>query len=140
MESYIAPIILGVVGSSFFYVGIYILYLDRKIRRKGRKTLATVIDIDEVKSHNGDTYQLILKFLGKHGEEVIQPLGFSSSVKPKKAPPYRIPIYYLEENDTYKLVLANNQLKIVVGVCIFLAGAAMLLFFILHTFEIINFS
>ena len=138
MDTYIAPILLGSVGFTFFYLGIYILYTDRKIKKQGRKTLATVIDINEIESNDSVTYELILKFLGKNGEDVIQPLGFSSSIKPKRNTPYKIPKYYIEENGRYKLVLANNKLKVFIGICILFIGSAILVFFILHIFKLID--
>ena len=97
MDEYFGIIFQSLFGFTFLGVGYYIIYLDRKIKAKGRKTLATVIELKEVRSQDAITYKPVFEFRNNKGETIIQELDYSSSWKPKKIPPYQTPIYYLEE-------------------------------------------
>lgn len=111
MEDSIAMITSLGVGITFLGTGLYMMFNDRKIKQQGRKTLATVIDVNEISTNDGVTYEKVIEFQGSQGERVVQTLDYSTSIKPKRVLPYKIPIYYLQQNHRYKIVLAKNTVK-----------------------------
>ncbi|MCH2218029.1 MAG: hypothetical protein MK076_08155 [Flavobacteriales bacterium] len=99
----------------------------RHIKRKGIKTLATVIKIKELHSRDdGVTYKQVLEFKNVNGETVVEELDFASSIKPKKTPPFTTPIFYLNEKNKTKIILANHQIESVLGYTFLLLGMIIL--------------
>lgn len=126
MGEYFEIIASSLFGFAFLGVGIYIIYLDRKIKAKGRKALATVIEIKEVKSQDAVAYKPVFEFHNHRGETIVQELDYSSSLKPKKTPPYQTAIYYLQEKGETKIVLADNRLKLIIAYCMVVVGIVAL--------------
>ena len=51
---------------------------------------------------------------------------FSSSIKPKKTLPFTTPIFYLNEKNKTKIILANHQIESVLGYTFLLLGMIIL--------------
>ena len=85
-NSYIITITAVFFGLLLAGVGLCMIRKTRHIKRKGIKTLATVIKI-ELQSRDGVTYKQVVEFKNVKGETVVKELDFSSSIKPKKHRP-----------------------------------------------------
>ena len=125
-NSYIITITAVFFGLLLAGVGLYMIRKTRHIKRKGIKTLATVIKIKELQSRDGVTYKQVVEFKNMKGETVIEELDFSSSIKPKKTPPFTTPIFYLNEKNKTKIILANHQIESVLGYTFLLLGMIIL--------------
>ncbi len=138
MEVYITSFIIISVGLTFSLAGIYFIFIDKKIKSEGRKTEATVIDLKQNTTTDGTTYTQIIEFRNRKGNVIVQELGHSSSIKPKKRIPFKIPIYYLKRGDSYQILLANNGLFLALWYAFTIIGSSLLVIYILHIFEVIT--
>ena len=115
MEDYMLVVFEASFGLLLAVIGFYMLYKDRRIKQNGTKTLATVIELKELKSRDGVSYKQVVEFQNSKGEKIVQELDFSSSIKPKEEVPFKTPIYYQIKNGKTKIVLANNNIKLIVS-------------------------
>lgn len=126
MEDYMLIIFEALFGLLLATVGFYMLYKDRKIKQNGTKTLATVIELKELKSKDGVSYKQVVEFQNSKGEKIVQELDFSSSIKPKEDVPFKTPIYYQTKNNKTQIVLANNNIKSIVSYSFLAIGIIIL--------------
>ncbi len=123
---YIITITAVFFGLLLTGVGLYVMCQIRHIKRKGIKTLTTVIKIRELHSQDGITYKQAVEFKNVKRETVVEELDFSSSIKPKKTPPFTTPIFYLNAKNKTKIILVNHQIKSVLAYTFLLLGIIIL--------------
>ena len=87
INSYIITITAVFFGLLLAGVGLYMIRKTRHIKRKGIKTLATVIKIKELQSRDGVTYKQVVEFKNVKGETVVEELDFFLLLNLKKHRP-----------------------------------------------------
>tara|TARA_R110002073_G_scaffold15953_2_gene62083 strand:+ start:14053 stop:14511 length:459 start_codon:yes stop_codon:yes gene_type:complete len=132
---YTEIITLSIFGFILFGIGLFTLDRDFRAKKYGKRTKGTVIDIEEeiAKDDDGDStiYHLLIQFRDNRGNDVTKRLDFASSIRPNKAPPYKITIFYLKEGDDYLVVLAKNTVKMIFAYSILVIGLLLLIFVLL---------
>lgn len=103
---------------------------DNKIKKEGKKVLATVIEVKEIATTDGTSYKPLVEFKNHRGETIIQELDYSTGFKPKQEVPYKKEIYYLEINNKIKIVPSNNKLKNAISIGFIIVGLAIFYLFI----------
>ena len=81
---------LSIGGCVFLFVGLHTLKSNRKIKNKGFKTRATIIDLEEsrIQNANGNwsTYSFpILTFTDQRGEKITRKMNFADAQKISKS-------------------------------------------------------
>lgn len=76
MKNLGVPLLFSVIGLAFAFVGLYLLFWNRKVEKNGIRTKAEIIDYSEEKVDFDDGKQTvffpILKFTDKNGLVVTQ--------------------------------------------------------------------
>ena len=136
--SIIATVILSALGIVFSVAGFYILRNFKHIRNHGKRTKAKVVDILEEHSNDGKSFRLVVEFTSINGEIIKQELNYSTGFKPKKALPYPLEIFYLEENESIKILPANSSFQFILSILFMLVGMACIGILVLEFTGYIN--
>ena len=130
-----------IIGPSVFAfillaLAIFIIDRDYRVKKNGKKARGTVIDIEEEVSRDSDgettLYHLLIKFKNSKGNEIIKRSDFSSSIPTSRKPPYKIPIFYLKEDNDYIIVLAKNNIKMIFAYTLLTLAILILTFVLLY--------
>ena len=102
---------------------------DNKIKKEGKKVLASVIEIKEIATTDGTSYKPVVEFKNHRGETIVKELDYSTGFKPKQEVPFKKEIYYLEINNKTKIVPSNNTLKNAISIGFIIIGLAVFYLF-----------
>lgn len=114
MESItIGQLLFSGLGLIFMVVGIYFYTHFRRITKNGTRTKAKIIDYKPEVSTDSDGYSTtyyyaVIEFRGKNGDSVVHKLDHASDRKYKSN---FIDIFYLFEDEEYKIVTNSALFK-----------------------------
>jgi hypothetical protein len=137
MENQFVLFIIPVVLILFLVIGLYLYLKERKIRSNGKKTTATVIEIRKEQSQQDVSYRFVVEFRNSNGKKIVQEINNTVSNRPKEKVPFKVPIIYLEKNESTEIILAKDKSILIIALSMSFFAILMLVFFVLYISEIL---